>query len=67
MRRCVRACVDAYRDEVSFLSKQPLLWRAYNHHVDLLHESVTEERCATRSSGGEGGSQAGPPTDTCPS
>ncbi|WP_300077938.1 DUF2252 domain-containing protein [Propioniciclava sp.] len=40
----VRACVDAYRDEVSFLSKQPLLWRAYNHlDVDLLHESVTEE------------------------
>ena len=39
----IRACVAAYRDEVSFLSKQPLLWRAYNHlDVDLLHETATE-------------------------
>lgn len=39
----VRACVAAYRDEVSFLSKQPLLWRAFNHlDVDLLHETATE-------------------------
>lgn len=39
----VRACVATYRDEVSFLSKQPLLWRAFNHlDVDLLHETATE-------------------------
>ena len=39
----VGACVAAYRDEVSFLSKQPLLWRAFNHlDVDLLHETATE-------------------------
>ena len=42
-REAVHACVSAYRDEVSFLSKQPLLWRAFNHvDVDLLHETVTE-------------------------
>ncbi|MFV0450702.1 MAG: DUF2252 domain-containing protein [Propioniciclava sp.] len=42
--RAVHACVSAYRDEVSFLSKQPLLWRAYNHlDTDLLHETVTEK------------------------
>ena len=42
-RDAVVACVSAYRDEVSFLSKQPLLWRAFNHlDVDLLHETVTE-------------------------
>lgn len=40
----IRACVAAYRDEVSFLSKQPLLWRAFNHlDVDLLHETATEQ------------------------
>lgn len=40
----VHACVRAYRDEVSFLSKQPLLWRAYNQlDVEALHETVTEE------------------------
>ena len=39
----VRACVAAYRDEVSFLSKTPLLWRAYNHlDVNALHETATE-------------------------
>ena len=39
----IRHCVSAYRDEVSFLSKQPLLWRAFNHlDVDLLHETATE-------------------------
>ena len=39
----IRACVAAYRDEVSFLSKQPLLWRAFNHlDIDLLHETATE-------------------------
>ena len=39
----VRACVAEYRDEVSFLSKQPLLWRAFNQlDVDALHETVTE-------------------------
>ncbi|HHU40087.1 MAG TPA: DUF2252 domain-containing protein [Propionibacterium sp.] len=39
----IRACVAAYRDEVSFLSKQPLLWRAFNHlDVDALHETATE-------------------------
>ena len=40
----VHACVSAYRDEVSFLSKQPLLWRAFNHvNVDRLHEQANEE------------------------
>lgn len=40
----VRACVEAYRDEVSFLSKQPLLWRAYNHlDIDALHDTITEK------------------------
>ncbi|WP_232549315.1 DUF2252 domain-containing protein [Propioniciclava soli] len=39
----VHACVRAYRDEVSFLSKQPLLWRAYNHlDVESLGDTVTE-------------------------
>lgn len=39
----VHACVAAYRDEVSFLSKQPLLWRAYNRFdIDRLHETATE-------------------------
>ena len=39
----VHQCVSAYRDEVSFLSKQPLLWRAYNHlDVEQLHETATE-------------------------
>ena len=39
----IRACVAAYRDEVSFLSKTPLLWRAYNHlDVNALHETATE-------------------------
>lgn len=41
--RAVHRCVVAYRDEVSFLSKQPLLWRAFNHlDLDLLHETATE-------------------------
>ena len=40
----VHACVSAYRDEVSFLSKQPLLWRAFNHvNINRLHEEATEE------------------------
>lgn len=40
----VRHCVVAYRDEVSFLSKQPLLWRAYDQlDLENLHASVTEE------------------------
>ena len=39
----VRACVMAYRDEVDYLSLQPLLWRAYDHlDVDALHATVTE-------------------------
>ncbi|MFP5415607.1 MAG: DUF2252 domain-containing protein [Actinomycetes bacterium] len=42
--RSINACVSAYRDEVSFLSKQPLLWRAYNHlDVDRLHDTATEK------------------------
>ena len=42
-QQAVVACVAAYRDEVSFLSKQPLLWRAFNHlDADRLHETVTE-------------------------
>lgn len=41
----VHACVSAYRDEVSFLSKQPLLWRAFDHlDVDRLHETATSKR-----------------------
>ncbi|MGO4956970.1 DUF2252 domain-containing protein [Luteococcus sp. Sow4_B9] len=40
----VRNCVISYRDEVSFLSKQPLLWRAFNHlDITGLHETSTEE------------------------
>lgn len=40
----VRACVAAYRDEVSFLSKQPLLWRAYNHlDVDGLQATASDK------------------------
>lgn len=40
----VAHCVVAYRDEVSFLSKQPLLWRAFDRlDVEGLHSSVTEE------------------------
>ncbi len=40
----VHACVAAYRDEVSFLSKQPLLWRAFNRlEVDELHSTATED------------------------
>lgn len=40
----VRHCVGAYRDEVSFLSKQPLLWRAYDQlDLENLHDTVTEE------------------------
>lgn len=40
----VHECVRAYRDEVSFLSKQPLLWRAFDRlDVDGLHASATEE------------------------
>ncbi len=40
----VRHCVAAYRDEVSFLSKQPLLWRAYDQlDLENLHSTVTEE------------------------
>ena len=40
----VRHCVVAYRDEVSFLSKQPLLWRAYDQlDLENLHSTVTEE------------------------
>ncbi len=43
----VHACVSAYRDEVSFLSKQPLLWRAFNRlDVDELHATATEESLA---------------------
>ncbi len=39
----VVSCVNSYREEVSFLSKQPLLWRAFNHlDLDALHESSTE-------------------------
>ncbi|WP_040158566.1 DUF2252 domain-containing protein [Mobilicoccus massiliensis] len=40
----IHACVTAYRDEVSFLSKQPLLWRAFDHlDVDRLHETASEK------------------------
>ncbi len=40
----VHACVAAYRDEVSFLSKQPLLWRAFNRvEVDELHNTASED------------------------
>ncbi|GAB2490154.1 DUF2252 domain-containing protein [Luteococcus sediminum] len=40
----IQNCVRSYRDEVSFLSKQPLLWRAFNHlDLDALHESSTDE------------------------
>ncbi|WP_420176565.1 DUF2252 domain-containing protein [Luteococcus sp. OSA5] len=40
----VQNCVVSYRDEVSFLSKQPLLWRAFNHlDLDQLHETTTEK------------------------
>ena len=40
----VRTCVAAYRDEVSFLSKQPLLWRAYNHlDVDGLEATASDK------------------------
>ncbi len=40
----VRGCVRAYRDEVSFLSKQPLLWRAFNRlDVDDLQASASED------------------------
>ena len=36
--------IRAYRDEVSFLSKQPLLWRAYDQlDLENLHDTVTEE------------------------
>lgn len=39
----VRSCVRDYRDEVAFLSEQPLLWRSYNRlDVLHLHETVTE-------------------------
>ena len=44
----VHACVAAYRDEVSFLSKQPLLWRAFNHlDVESLHDTATETSLRT--------------------
>ncbi|WP_312718340.1 DUF2252 domain-containing protein [Mobilicoccus sp.] len=40
----IRNCVVSYRDEVSHLSKQPLLARAFDHlDVDGLQESVTEK------------------------
>ena len=40
----VVSCVQSYRGEVSFLSKQPLLWRAFNHlDLDQLHETSTEK------------------------
>ena len=40
----VRTCVAKYREEVSFLSKQPLLWRAFEQlDVDRLQESATEK------------------------
>lgn len=40
----VRTCVSAYRDEVSFLSKQPLLWRAYNQlDVDGLSATASDK------------------------
>ncbi len=40
----VHACVSAYRDEVSFLSKQPLLWRAFDRlDVEKMHETATEK------------------------
>lgn len=40
----VRTCVMAYRDEVSYISKQPLLWRAYNHlDVDGLEATATDK------------------------
>lgn len=40
----VRTCVGAYRDEVSYISKQPLLWRAYNHlDVDGLEATATDK------------------------
>ncbi|MFT3876477.1 MAG: DUF2252 domain-containing protein [Propioniciclava sp.] len=46
-QQCAEAismCVGKYRDEVSFLSKQPLLARAFDHlDVDRLHETATEK------------------------
>jgi uncharacterized protein (DUF2252 family) len=40
----VMSCVSAYRDEVAFLAKQPLLTRSYNRlDVDRLHETATEK------------------------
>ncbi len=40
----VRTCVASYRDEVSFISKQPLLWRAYNHlDVDGLEATASDK------------------------
>lgn len=40
----VHNCVQSYREEVSFLSKQPLMWRAFNHlDLDALQESSTDE------------------------
>lgn len=40
----VKECVISYRDEISFLSKQPLLWRAYNRmNVDDLAKSVDDD------------------------
>ena len=43
-RDAVLACVAAYRDEVRFLSAEPLLTRSYNRlDVGRLHETVTEK------------------------
>lgn len=42
-REAAHACVEAYREEVRFLSDTPLMARAYNRlDVDGLNESITE-------------------------
>lgn len=43
-RVAVEGCVRAYRNEVVFLSAQPLLWRAFDRlDVDALSESTTDK------------------------
>ena len=43
-RASVASCVAAYRHEVRFLSREPLLSRSYQRlDVDRLHETVTEK------------------------
>ncbi len=43
-RSAVESCVSAYRDEVRFLAKEPLLMRSYNRlDVGRLHETATEK------------------------